>query len=122
VSDLGIQELAPGRYDGVVDKVEYSGKSDLRIIITYKIETPNGIRRLKEKELIRASASSANHFRTAWGLARVRDILRIKGLTLDDAEIRSLPALLEGTELKVVTRNNRVAGFNTPIVVRVEKP
>jgi len=119
MSDLGIQELAPGRYDGVVDKIEFSGRPDLKVVITYKIETPDGARRLKEKELIKATTSSANHFRTAWGLARVRDILRIKGLTLDDAEIRSLPALLEGTALKVVTRNKRVAGFNTPIVVRV---
>ena len=122
MSDLDILELAPGRYAGVVDKVEYSGKPDLRIIITYAIETPNGVRRLKEKELIRASASSVNHFKTTWGLARVRDILRIKGLTLDDAEIRSLPKLLEGTALGVVTRNKRVAGFDTPVVVRVERP
>ena len=44
----------------------------------------------------------------------MRDILRIKGLTLDDAEIKSLPELLEGTALGVITRNDRVAGFNTP--------
>jgi len=122
MSDLGIEELPPGRYKGVVDKIEYWGKSDIRIIITYKIETPTGIRRLKDQELISAPPSSASHFRTTRGLARVRAILGIKGLTLDDAEIKSLPGLLEGTALGVITRNDRVAGFNTPVVVRVEKP
>ena len=64
MSDLGIEELPPGRYDGVVDKIEYTGRSDIRIIITYKIETPTGVRRLKEEELISAPPSSASHFRT----------------------------------------------------------
>ena len=29
MSDLGIDELPPGRYEGVVDKIEYRGKSDI---------------------------------------------------------------------------------------------
>lgn len=122
MSDLGIEELPPGRYAGVVDKIEYTGKSDIRITITYKIETPTGLRKLKEQELVSAPSASANHFRTTRGLARVRDILGIKGLRLADAEIKSLPGLLKGTALGVITRNDRVAGFNTPVVVRVEKP
>ena len=30
--------------------------------------------------------------------------------------------LLEGTAVNVVTRNERVGGFNCPTVVRIEKP
>ena len=32
------------------------------------------------------------------------------------------PELLEGTAVGVVTRNQRMHGYNCPIVVRVEKP
>ena len=35
--------------------------------------------------LISAPPSSASHYRTTHGLGRVEDILKIKGLTLDDA-------------------------------------
>ena len=56
----------------------------------------------------------------------MEDILRIKGLTLDDADaaggLKALPGLLEGVALGVVTRNQRTAGFDCPVVVRVEKP
>ena len=51
---------------------------------------------------------------------------RINGLSLADAQaaggLRALPGMLEGTALGVITRNQRVAGFNCPVVVRVEKP
>ena len=65
MSDLTIQELAPGKYHGLIDKIEFSGKSDVKITIFYKIDTPDGVRRLKERELLKASPSSASHFHTA---------------------------------------------------------
>ena len=58
------------------------------------------------------------------GKGRVEDILRTKGLSLADAQaaggIRALPGLLEGSAICVVTRNRRVAGFNCPVVDRIE--
>ena len=54
----------------------------------------------------------------------MEDILRTKGLSLADAQaaggIRALPGLLEGSAICVVTRNRRVAGFNCPVVDRIE--
>jgi hypothetical protein len=122
MSDLGIEELAPGRYAGLVKKIEYSGKKNIKIVITYRFDTPAGPRELEDRELIGAPQSSANYFRTTSGLARVRDILKVKGLTLADADYRSLKGLLEGVGLTVITGNKRTAGFNTPFVIRVEKP
>jgi hypothetical protein len=53
----------------------------------------------------------------------VEDILRIRGMRLADADgLKSLPGLLEGASVSVVTRNRRLHGYNCPIVVRVEKP
>ena len=126
MSDLGIEELPPGRYDGRVEKVRYTFKAMTKIIITYKLDTPDGIRRVDDDFLISAPPSSASYYRTTQGLGRVEDILRIRGLSLADAEaaggLRSLPDLLEGVALGIVTRNRRTAGFNCPVVVRVEKP
>ena len=120
---LGIEELAPGRYDGTVEKIRFILKATTRISITYKIETPQGIRRLIERILIGAPLASASYFHTTQGLARVEDILRIKGLALQDVDgLRDLPKLLEGVAIGVVTRNQRAAGFNVPVVVRIEAP
>jgi hypothetical protein len=124
--DLGIEELPPGRYAGMVEKVRYTFTATTRIFITYRLDTPDGIRRVEETFLISAPPSSASHYRTTHGLGRVEDILKIKGLTLDDANaaggMRALPGMLEGVALGVVTRNQRTAGFDCPVVVRVEKP
>jgi hypothetical protein len=123
MSDFGFKQLAPGRYDGVVDKVRYSFKTTTRIVITYKIETPGGTRRLEEKILIDAPQSSVSYFHTTAGLARVEDILRISGMSLADADgLKSLPGLLEGASVSVVTRNQRLHGYDCPMVMRVEKP
>ena len=123
MTGLGIEELAPGRYDGTVEKIRFILKATTRISITYKIDTPQGIRRLIEKILISAPPASASYFHTTQGLARVEDILRIKGLALQDVDgLRELPKLLEGVAIGVVTKNQREAGFNVPVVVRIEAP
>jgi len=123
MTGLGIEELAPGRYDGTVEKIRFILKATTRISITYKIETPQGIRRLIERILISAPPASASYFHTTQGLARVEDILRIKGLALQDVDgLRELPKLLEGVAIGVVTKNQREAGFNVPVVVRIEAP
>jgi hypothetical protein len=123
MSDFGFEELAPGRYDGVVERIRYQFGAATRIVITYKLETPGGTRRLEERILINAPQSSVSYFHTTAGLARVDDILRIRGLSLANADgLKSLPGMLEGARLGVITRNQRTAGFNCPIVVRVEKP
>ena len=123
MSDLGFEELPPGRYDGVVEKIRYSFKATTQIVITYKLETAIGVRRLQERILIDAPQSSVSYFHTTAGLARVEGILRIGGMSIADADgLKSLPGLLEGTEVGVVTRNQRMHGYNCPIVARVEKP
>jgi hypothetical protein len=126
MSDLGFEELAPGRYDGVVDKIRYSFGSATRIVITYRIETPNGVRRLEERILIGAPQSSVNYFRTTFGLTRVADILRIRGMSLAEAQLagglKALPELLEGIAISVLTGNQLTAGFECPFVVCVDKP
>ena len=132
MSDLGIEELPPGRYAGMVEKVRYTFTATTRIFITYRLDTPDGIRRLEETFLIGAPPSSASHFQTTHGLARVEDILRISGMTLADAEpggLKSLPGLLEGVALSVVTRNQRLHGLQLPdrgargeTVTRQKKP
>jgi hypothetical protein len=126
MSELGIEELPPGRYAGMVEKVRYTFTAITKIIITYKIDTPHGIRRLDDDFLISAPPSSASHYRTTQGLGRVEDILRINGRSLADAKaaggLRALPGMLEGTALGVVTRNRRTAGFDCPVVIRVERP
>ena len=126
MSDLGIEVLPPGRYAGRVEKVRYTFTAITRITITYRLDTPDGIRRVDDDFLISAPASSASHYRTTHGLGRVEDILRIRGLTLADAEaaggLKSLPNLLEGVALGIVTQNRCTAGFDCPVVVRVEKP
>jgi hypothetical protein len=122
MSDLGFEELAAGRYEGIIDRVRYSFRTTTQIIITYKLETPGGTRRLEERMLIDAPQSSVSYFFRTAGLARVEDILRINGKSLADADgLKSLPGLLEGTAVGVVTRNQRLHGYNCPIVVRVEK-
>ena len=56
----------------------------------------------------------------------MEDILRTKGLSLADAQaaggLRALPGLLEGIAICVVTRNRLTAGFNVPVVDRIEAP
>jgi hypothetical protein len=124
--DLTFEELPPGRYNGTVERVRYSFKAATHIVITYKLDTPNGgVRRIVERLPIGAPSSSAFYDQTALGKGRVEDILRTKGLSLADAQaaggIRALPGLLEGSAICVVTRNRRVAGFNCPVVDRIEE-
>jgi hypothetical protein len=122
MSDLAFEELPPGRYEGTIDKVRYNFRTATQIVITYKLETPGGARRLEERMLIDAPQSSVSYFHTTAGLARVEDILRIRGMSLADADgLKSLPGLLEGVAISVITRNQRLHGYNCPIVVRVEK-
>jgi hypothetical protein len=124
--DLTFEELPPGRYDGTVEKIRYVFKATTQISITYKLATPHGVRQLIEKILISAPPASTSYFYTTKGLGRVEDILRTKQLSLADAQeaggLRALPGLLEGSAIRVVTRNQRVGGYNTPVVVRIEKP
>ena len=44
--DLGIEELPPGRYAGMVEKVRYTFTATTRIFITYRLDMPDGTRRL----------------------------------------------------------------------------
>jgi hypothetical protein len=120
--DFTFVELPPGRYTSTVERVRFTFiKATTRIVITYRLETPDGVRRVEERMLISAPKSSVGAFQATHGLGRVEDILRICGLTLTDVDgIRSLPKLIEGVALGVVTRNARVAGYNIPVVVRVE--
>jgi hypothetical protein len=123
--DLIFEELPPGRYNGTVEKVRYSFKAATHVVITYKVDTPHGeVRRIVERFPINAPSSSAFYFQTALGRGRVGEILRTKGLSLADAQaaggLRALPGLLEGSVICVVTRNRRTAGFNCPVVDRVE--
>jgi len=123
--DLILEELPPGRYKGMVEKVRYSFKAATHIVITYKIDTPHDeVRRIVESLVIKAPSSSAFYFQTAFGMARVEEILRTKGLSLADARtaggIKALPGLLEGSVICVITGNRRTAGFNCPVVDRIE--
>jgi hypothetical protein len=123
--DLIFEELPPGRYKGMVEKVRYSFKAATHIVITYKIDTPHGeVRRIVESLPISAPSSSAFYFQTVLGMGRVEEILRTKGLSLSDAQAaggtRALPGLLEGSVISVITGNRRTAGFNCPVVDRVE--
>ena len=123
--DLTLEELPPGRYPGTIERVRYSFKATTHIVITYKLDTPDGeVRRIVDRLPIHASPSTAFYFQTALGKGRVEDILRTKGLSLADAQaaggIRALPGLLEGIAICIVTRNRRVAGFNCPVVDRIE--
>jgi hypothetical protein len=123
--DLIFEELPPGRYKGMVEKVRYSFKAATHIVITYKIDTPQGeVRRIVERLPINAPACGSLYFQTVLGMGRVKEILRTKGLSLADTNaaggIRALPGLLEGSVICVITRNRRTAGFNCPIVDRVE--
>ena len=120
---LEFKVLPPGRYTGTVEKVRFIIATTIKIVITYKLDTPDGTRRVEEKILIDAPPASVGFFRTTQGLARVEDILRIKGRTLADAEnLKALPGLLEGTAVAVLTRNQRTGGFDCPTVIRIEKP
>ena len=120
--DLIFEELPPGRYNGTVEKVRYIFEEATHIVITYKVDTP--VRRIVERLPINAPSSSALYFQTARGVGRVEEILRTKGLSLAEAQaaggIRALPDLLEGSVICIVTRNRRTAGFNCPVVARVE--
>jgi hypothetical protein len=123
--DFTFEELTPGCYNGTVEKIRYSFKAATHIVITYKLDTPDGeVRRIVDRLPIHAPSSSAVYFQTALGKGRVEDILRTKGLSLADAQaaggIRALPGLLEGSAICVVTRNRRLAGFNCPVVDRIE--
>jgi hypothetical protein len=119
--DFTYEELPAGRHTGMVEKVRYNFRVTTQIIITYRLETPAGVRRVEERMLISAPKSSVSAFHTTQGLGRVEDILRICGLTLADVDgLRALPKTIEGVALGVVTRNQRIAGYNVPIVVRVE--
>ena len=91
----------------------------------YKIDTPHGeVRRIVERLPINAPACGSLYFQTVLGMGRVEEILRTKGLSLADANaaggIRALPGLLEGSVICVITRNRWTAGFNCPVVDRVE--
>jgi hypothetical protein len=122
-NELEFEELAPGKYSGTVERVRYIFTTVTQIVITYKLSTPTGVRRVEEKLLISAPPASVSYFHTTQGLGRVEDILRIKGLTLADADgLKSLPRLLEGTAVTALTRNERTGGFNCPTVIRIEKP
>ena len=123
--DLTFEELPPGRYNGTVEKIRYSFKAATHIVITYKLDTPNGeARRIVERLPISSPSSSVFYFQTALGKGRVEDILRTKGLSLADAQgaggLRALPGLLEGSAICVVTRNRLAAGFNCPVVDHIE--
>jgi hypothetical protein len=123
--DLIFEELPPGRYKGMVEKVRYSFKAATHIVITYKVNTPHDeVRRIVESLPISAPSWSAPYFQTVLGMGRVEEILRTKGLSLADAQaaggIKALPGLLEGSVICVITRNRRTAGFNCPVVDRVE--
>jgi hypothetical protein len=123
--DLAFEELPPGRYNGTVERVRYSFKATTYIIITYTLDTPDGgVRRVDERLPIDAPSSSAAYYQTALGKGRVEEILRTKGLSLADAQaaggIRALPNLLEGSAICIVTRNQRVAGFDCPVVRCIE--
>jgi hypothetical protein len=123
--DLIFEELPPGRHKGMVEKVRYSFNAATHIVITYKVDTPHGeVRRIVERLPIDAPSWSDLYFHTALGLGRVEEILRTKGLSLADAQaaggIRALPGLLEGSVICVITGNRRIAGFNCPVVDRVE--
>ena len=64
--DLTVEELPPGRYKGTVERVRYSFKAATHIVITYKLDTPDGgVRRLVERLPIHAPSSSAAYFQTA---------------------------------------------------------
>jgi hypothetical protein len=124
--DLTFEELPPGRYNGTVEKIRYSFKAATHVVITYRLDTPDGkVRRIDERLPLGAPSSSAAYFQTALGKGRVEDILRTKGLSLADAQaaggLKALPGLLEGRAICVVTRNRRVAGFNCPVVDHIEE-
>ena len=123
--DLVFEELPPGRYKGMVEKVRYSFKAVTHIVITYKVDTPHGeVRRIVERLPINAPACGSLYFQTVIGMGRVEEILRTKGLSLADANaaggIRALPGRLEGSVICVITRNRPTAGFNCPVVDRIE--
>jgi hypothetical protein len=123
--DLTFEELPPGRYNGTVERVRYSFKAATHIVIAYRLDTSDGkVRRIDERLPLGASPSTAAYFQTAMGKGRVEDILRTKGLSLADAQaaggLRALPGLLEGSAICVVTRNRLTAGFNVPVVDRIE--
>jgi len=123
--DLTFEELPPGRYNGTVEEIRYSFNAATHIVITYKLDTPDGeVRRILDRLPIDAPLSSAFYFQTAIGKGRVESILRTKGLSLADAQaaggMRALPDLLKGSAICVVTRNRWVAGFNCPVVDRIE--
>jgi hypothetical protein len=123
--DLTFEELPQGCYNGTVEKVRYSFRAATHIVITYKLDMPDGeVRRIDERLPIGAPSSSAFYFETARGKRRVEDILRTKDLSLADAQaaggLRALPGLLEGSAICVVTRNRLAAGFNCPVVDRIE--
>jgi hypothetical protein len=47
---LTFEELPPGRYNGTVEKIRYSFNAATHIVITYRLDTPNGeVRRINEK-------------------------------------------------------------------------
>jgi hypothetical protein len=115
------EELPPGRYEGTVERVEYFIEATVTIVITYKLDTPDGVRRVLEEILIQAPKSSRAYFKTTHGWGRVEDILRAQKYTVPTPkDLNDLPPLLEGLTIAVVTRHERVAGFNVPKVVRIE--
>ena len=123
--DLTFEELPPGRYNGTVEKVRYSFKAATHIVITYKLDTPDGGSAASSRgspSVLRPRRLLTS--RRRWARDGWKSILRTKGLSLADAQaaggIRALPGLLEGSAICVVTRNRRVAGFNCPVVDRIE--
>ena len=54
--DLTFEELPPGRYKGTVEKIRYIFKAATHIVITYKLDTPDGeVRRIVERLPIECS-------------------------------------------------------------------
>ena len=120
--EFGFEELPAGRYEGMVEKVRfYFSGIRTNIVLTYALSSATGIRRVQEEILVHAPRSTAAHFKTTRGLGRIEDILRTKGQTLAVVSgLKDLPGLLEGVPLVVVIRSERIAGYNTPVVVRIE--
>ena len=123
--DLTFEELPPGRYNGTVEKIRYSFKAATHIVITYKLDTPDGRSAASSRgspsvlRPRRLFTSRRRWARVGWKAScGPRDC---RSPTLKAAGgIRALPGLLEGSAICVVTRNRWVAGFNCPVVDRIE--
>jgi hypothetical protein len=114
------EELPPGRYEGIVERVLFDIRTTTSISIIYKLDTPGGVRRVKETIPINAPKSSVNYYYTTMGLRRVEDILQTQKQPLPAHSLRDLPKLLEGLAIAVVIGHRRMAGYNVPVVMWIE--